>query len=317
MDKIVLDHVSYLYSAGTPFEQKALDDVSVSIRGGCITGIIGHTGSGKSTMMQLLNGLAKPMSGRVLLDGFDINSEVVDVFEEWKNLSEYASLSPRRAKKAMTAELKERRSKLCFRVGLVMQYPEYQLFEETVWRDIAYGPTNMGLSEEEIRERVAEAAKFTDIPEELLEKSPFDLSGGQKRRVALAGVIAMRPEVLVLDEPAAGLDPLGRRHIFNGIREYQRKTGSTVLIVSHSMEDMAKYSDDVIVMSNAKVLRHGSREEVFAHVEELSKTGLDIPQITQLCTVLRQSGMPIPEGIYTVEDATAALEALFGEGGAR
>ncbi len=317
MDKIVLDHVSYLYSAGTPFEQKALDDVSVSIRGGCITGIIGHTGSGKSTMMQLLNGLAKPMSGRVLLDGFDINSEVVDVFEEWKNLSEYASLSPRRAKKAMIAELKERRSKLCFRVGLVMQYPEYQLFEETVWRDIAYGPTNMGLSEEEIRERVAEAAKFTDIPEELLEKSPFDLSGGQKRRVALAGVIAMRPEVLVLDEPAAGLDPLGRRHIFNGIREYQRKTGSTVLIVSHSMEDMAKYSDDVIVMSNAKVLRHGSREEVFAHVEELSKTGLDIPQITQLCTVLRQSGMPIPEGIYTVEDATAALEALFGEGGAR
>lgn len=317
MDKIVLDHVSYLYSAGTPFEQKALDDVSVSIRGGCITGIIGHTGSGKSTMMQLLNGLAKPMSGRVLLDGFDINSEVVDVFEEWKNLSEYASLSPRRAKKAMIAELKERRSKLCFRVGLVMQYPEYQLFEETVWRDIAYGPTNMGLSEEEIRERVAEAAKFTDIPEELLEKSPFDLSGGQKRRVALAGVIAMRPEVLVLDEPAAGLDPLGRRHIFNGIREYQRKTGSTVLIVSHSMEDMANYSDDVIVMSNAKVLRHGSREEVFAHVEELSKTGLDIPQITQLCTVLRQSGMPIPEGIYTVEDATAALEALFGEGGAR
>ena len=315
MDKIVLDHVSYLYSAGTPFEQKALDDVSVSIRGGCITGIIGHTGSGKSTMMQLLNGLATPMSGRVLLDGFDINSDVADVFEEWKSLPAYASLSTRRAKKAIAAELKDRRRKLCFRVGLVMQYPEYQLFEETVWRDIAYGPTNMGLSEEEIRERVAEAAKFTDIPEELFEKSPFDLSGGQKRRVALAGVIAMRPEVLVLDEPAAGLDPLGRRHIFNGIREYQRKTGSTVLIVSHSMEDMAKYSDDVIVMSNAKVLRHGSREEVFAHVDELAKTGLDIPQITQLCTVLREGGMPIPEGIYTVDDATAALDALFREGG--
>jgi energy-coupling factor transport system ATP-binding protein len=198
-----------------------------------------------------------------------------------------------------------------------MQYPEYQLFDETVREDIAFAPKNMGLSQDEISERVEEAARYTGLTEDILSKSPFDLSGGQKRRVALAGVIAMRPEVLVLDEPAAGLDPLGRRHIFNGIREYQRKTGSTVLIVSHSMEDMAKYSDDVIVMSNAKVLRHGSREEVFAHVEELSKTGLDIPQITQLCTVLRQSGMPIPEGIYTVEDATAALEALFGEGGAR
>ena len=317
MDKIVLDHVSYLYSEGTPFEQKALDDVSVGIRGGCITGIIGHTGSGKSTMMQLLNGLAKPASGRVLLDGYDINSSVEDVFEKWKSFPEYASLSARKAKKAMAAELKARKRKLCFRVGLVMQYPEYQLFEETVWRDIAYGPTNMGLSEEEIRERVLEAARFTDIPEELLDKSPFDLSGGQKRRVALAGVIAMRPEVLVLDEPAAGLDPLGRSHIFNGIREYQRKTGSTVLIVSHSMEDMAKYSDDVIVMSNARLLRHGSREEVFAHVEELAKTGLDIPQITRLCTLLRESGMPIPEGIYTVDDAVEALGTLFGEGGTR
>ncbi len=317
MDKIVLDHVSYLYSEGTPFEQKALDDISVAIRGGCITGIIGHTGSGKSTMMQLLNGLAKPASGRVLLDGFDINAEVEDVFTEWKKLPEYASLSARKAKKAIAAELKDRKRKLCFRVGLVMQYPEYQLFEETVRRDIAYGPTNMGLSEEEISERVLEAARFTDIPEELLEKSPFDLSGGQKRRVALAGVIAMRPEVLVLDEPAAGLDPLGRSHIFNGIREYQRKTGSTVLIVSHSMEDMAKYSDDVIVMSNARILRHGARADVFAHVEELAKTGLDIPQITRLCTLLRESGMPIPEGIYTVDDAVEALGALFGEEGTR
>ena len=267
MDKIYLDHVSYVYSAGTPYEQVALDDVSVGIREGCITGIIGHTGSGKSTMMQMLNGLIKPGKGRVLLDGYDINSTVADVYDAWSERAEYASLSPRKRKQKMQAEIRERKSKLCFRVGLVMQYPEYQLFEETVYADIAFGPRNMGLSEDEIRARVLEAAAFCDLGEELLEKSPFDLSGGQKRRVALAGVIAMRPEVLVLDEPAAGLDPLGRTYIFNGIRAYQRKTGSTVLIVSHSMEDMARYSDDVIVLSGAHILRRGTREEVFAHVD--------------------------------------------------
>ncbi|MBE6589989.1 MAG: energy-coupling factor transporter ATPase [Ruminococcaceae bacterium] len=313
MDKICLEHVSYVYSAGTPFEQKALDDVTLGIRGGCITGIIGHTGSGKSTMMQLLNGLAKPSAGRVLLDGVDINADVDDVFEEWKGQPQYASLSRHKAKRAMTAELKKRKKELCFRVGLVMQYPEYQLFEETVYRDIAYGPQNMGLSEEEIRERVLEAADFTDIDEELLNKSPFDLSGGQKRRVALAGVMAMRPEVLVLDEPAAGLDPLGRTYIFGGIRDYQRRTGSTVLIVSHSMEDMAKYSDDVIVMANARVLRHGTREEVFAHVDELAESGLDIPQITRLMKLLRERGLPIPKNIYTVDEAVSYLKKLFGE----
>ena len=195
-----------------------------------------------------------------------------------------------------------------------MQYPEYQLFEETVYRDIAYGPQNMGLSEEEIRERVMEAAEFTDIDESLLEKSPFDLSGGQKRRVALAGIIAMRPEVLVLDEPAAGLDPLGRTCIFHRIREYQRKTGSTVLIVSHSMEDMARYCDDVIVMAKGQILLHGSREEVFAHVEELEETGLDIPQITHLTKLLRLRGIPIPKNIYTVEEALASLNRVFKEG---
>ncbi|MBQ8310574.1 MAG: energy-coupling factor transporter ATPase [Clostridia bacterium] len=317
MDKIILDHVSYIYSAGTPFEQKALDDICLGIRGGCITGIIGHTGSGKSTMMQMLNGLAKPTFGKVLLDGYDINSTMEDVFEEWRILPEYASLSDRKAKKAIGAEIKKRKAGLCFRVGLVMQYPEYQLFEETVFRDIAFGPRNMGLSEEEIRERVLEAAVFTDIGAELLDKSPFDLSGGQKRRVALAGVIAMRPEVLVLDEPAAGLDPLGRSFIFDGIRDYQRKTGSTVLIVSHSMEDMARYCDDVIVMSGARVLRKGSREEVFAHVEELARTGLDIPQITRVMASLRERGVPVPKNIYTVEEAVSALKAVFAEEGTK
>ena len=315
MNKIYLDHVSYVYSRGTPYEQVALDDVSVGIREGCITGIIGHTGSGKSTMMQMLNGLIKPDSGRVLLDGYDINSTVSDVYDAWSEREEYAALSPRKQKKKMQAEICERRSKLCFRVGLVMQYPEYQLFEETVYADIAFGPRNMGLDEVEIRTRVLEAAAFCDIGKELLEKSPFDLSGGQKRRVALAGVIAMRPEVLVLDEPAAGLDPLGRNHIFNGIRAYQRKTGSTVLIVSHSMEDMARYSDDVIVLSGAHILRQGTREEVFAHVEELAETGLDVPQITHLMRLLRERGIDAPKNIYTVAEATTALKKLFLRGG--
>ncbi len=315
MNKIYLDRVSYVYSKGTPYEQVALDDVSVGIREGCITGIIGHTGSGKSTMMQMLNGLIKPNAGRVLLDGYDINSTVTDVYNAWSEREEYKSLSPRKRKRKMQDEIRELRSKLCFRVGLVMQYPEYQLFEETVYADIAFGPRNMGLGEEEIRERVLEAAAFCDVGEELLEKSPFDLSGGQKRRVALAGVIAMRPEVLVLDEPAAGLDPLGRSYIFEGIRTYQRKTGSTVLIVSHSMEDMARYSDDVVVLSNAKVLRQGTREEVFAHVDQLAETGLDVPQITHLMRLLRQRGMQVPNNIYTVAEATEALKELFLMGG--
>ncbi len=317
MDKIYLDHVSYVYSRGTPYEQTALDDVSVGIRKGCITGIIGHTGSGKSTMMQLLNGLIKPDGGKVLLDGYDINSTVTDVYDAWSEREEYASLSPRKRKKKMQTEIRERRAKLCFRVGLVMQYPEYQLFEETVWADIAYGPKNMGLSEEEIRERVLEAAAFCDIDESLLQRSPFDLSGGQRRRVALAGIIAMRPEVLVLDEPAAGLDPLGRTYIFNGIRSYQQKTGSTVLIVSHSMEDMARYCDDVIVLSGAHILCQGSRKEVFAHVEELAETGLDVPQITHLMRLLREQGINVPKNVYTVDEATEALQHLFAKGGDR
>ena len=311
MDKIYLDHVSYVYSRGTPYEQVALDDVSVGIREGCITGIIGHTGSGKSTMMQMLNGLIKPHSGRVLLDGYDINSTVSDVYDAWSEREEYATLSPRKRKKKMQAEIRERKAKLCFRVGLVMQYPEYQLFEETVYADIAFGPRNMGLDEAEIRARVLEAAAFCDVGEELLNKSPFDLSGGQKRRVALAGVIAMRPEVLVLDEPAAGLDPAGRAEIFGGIRRYRDNTGATVLIVSHSMEDMAEYCDDIIVMHRGKVMLTGSKHEIFADSQKLIEAGLDIPQITRVMRLLAENGLDVNAAACTKEQALAELIRVF------
>ncbi len=315
MYKIELENVSYLYSKGTPFEHRALSDATVKIRRGCITGIIGHTGSGKSTMMQLLNGLTVPSEGRVLLDGYDINSDPKVVYEEWKTLPEYRNLSKSAAKKAIKREILQRRRMLCFRVGLVMQYPEYQLFEETVFKDIAYGPRNMELSEVEINARVLEAAAFTGIGQELLDKSPFDLSGGQKRRVALAGVIAMRPEVLVLDEPAAGLDPHGRDFIFDGIVNYQQATKSTVLIVSHSMEDMAKYCEDMIVMADSHIVASGSCREVFANVKQLSDIGLDIPQITRLMQMLKARGMDVPENVYTVEEAVRALRNLFGREG--
>ena len=312
MYKLYLDHVSYVYSAGMPFEHRALEDVTVGIREGCITGIIGHTGSGKSTMMQLFNGLATPTEGRVLLDGYDVNASFEDVFGEWRGQPPYEGLSKGRAKRAIKREIAARRRNLCFRVGLVMQYPEYQLFEESVYKDIAFGPRNMGLEEQEIDERVREAARFVGLDENLMEKSPFDLSGGQKRRVALAGVIAMRPEVLVLDEPAAGLDPQGRDFIFEGICEYQRATGSTVLIVSHSMEDMARYCDDMIVMADSRVIMNGDTESVFANVGELSDIGLDIPQITRLMQVLRERGFDVPENIYTVDAAVAAMKKILG-----
>lgn len=277
-----LEHIIYRYSAGTPFEVKALDDVTLDIRRGRITGLIGHTGSGKSTLVQLLNGLTRPEAGRVLLDGQDI----------WQDPKQIG--------------------KVRFRVGLVMQYPEYQLFEETVRADIAFGPRNMQLSGEEIAERVDEAAAFAGVDPSLMDKSPFDLSGGQKRRVAIAGIMAMRPEVLVLDEPAAGLDPQGRRDIFGGIRAYNRKTGSTVVIVSHSMEDMAQYCDDVAVMAHARLLMTGTRDEVFARADELEAVGLDIPVITKLSALLRQGGMPLDPGLYTLEAAEAALAQVFG-----
>lgn len=277
-----LEHITYRYSAGTPFEVKALDDVTLDIRRERITGLIGHTGSGKSTLVQLLNGLTRPEAGRVLLDGQDI----------WQDPKQIG--------------------KVRFRVGLVMQYPEYQLFEETVRADIAFGPRNMQLSGEEIAERVDEAAAFAGVDPSLMDKSPFDLSGGQKRRVAIAGIMAMRPEVLVLDEPAAGLDPQGRRDIFGGIRAYNRETGSTVVIVSHSMEDMAQYCDDVAVMAHAHLLMTGTRDEVFARADELEAVGLDIPVITKLSALLRQGGMPLDPGLYTLEAAEAALAQVFG-----
>lgn len=282
MNTLQLEHISYIYSADTPFEMRALDDVSLTIRGGTVTGLIGHTGSGKSTLVQLLNGLNRPSAGRVLLDGEDI----------WANPKEIA--------------------KLRYRVGLVMQYPEYQLFEETVRADIAYGPKNMGLPDSEIAERVIEAADFAGIPRAMLDKSPFDLSGGQKRRAAIAGIMAMRPEVLVLDEPAAGLDPQGRDEILGGIRAYREKSGSTVVIVSHSMEDMARYCDELIVMANAKLFMQGSCEEIFSHPEELASVGLDVPQITHVAQLLRSRGLPLPGSIYTVEQAVTALNALLG-----
>jgi energy-coupling factor transport system ATP-binding protein len=234
-------------------------------------------------MIQHLNGLLKPTSGQVLYKGQDIWSD------------------PKLTR--MTR----------FNVGLVFQYPEYQLFEETVFADIAYGPRNMKLSEEEVKERVYKAAAFAGVSPDLMEKSPFDLSGGQKRRVAIAGIMAMEPEVLVLDEPAAGLDPQGRHTIFQGIREYNRNTGCTVLIVSHSMEDMAQYCDDVVVMAHSKVLMAGDRDHVFDRADELEAVGLDIPQVTKLCQLLRRGGMPIPAGLYTVGAAEDALVQLFSE----
>ena len=281
--KIRLENITYYYGKGTPFEVKALDDVSLDIHAGKLTGIIGHTGSGKSTLVQLLNGLSRAGEGRVLLDGEDI----------WAKPKEIG--------------------KIRYRVGLVMQYPEYQLFEETVFDDIAYGPRNMGLSEEEVRERVMESASFAGVHTDRMEKSPFDLSGGQKRRVAIAGIMAMRPEVLVLDEPAAGLDPQGRHTIFQGIREYNRNTGCTVLIVSHSMEDMAQYCDDVVVMAHSEVLMAGDRDYVFSRADELEAVGLDIPQVTKLCQLLRKGGMPMPAGLYTVSAAEDALTKIFSD----
>ncbi len=313
MEKIVLEHVSFVYSPGTPFEKKALDDVSLGIQANRITGIIGHTGSGKSTMMQLLNGLAKPTEGKIYLDGYDINSRPEDVLEEWRGLPEYRVLTKGAAKKAVKREVQKRRRELCFRVGLVMQYPEYQLFEETVYQDIAYGPKNRGLSAQEVDARVRMAAAFTGVESDWLDKSPFDLSGGQKRRVAIAGVIAMQPEVLVLDEPAAGLDPQGRAQIFDEICAYQRQTASTVLIVSHSMEDMAQYCDDVVVLAGARVILKGNREEVFSHVDMLEQVGLDIPQITQLVRLLRRRGADMPENIYTVDRAVEVLRNTFAQ----
>ena len=282
MSKLTVENVSFVYSAGTPFEVRALDGVSVNIESNRITGIIGHTGSGKSTLVQMFNGLIRPTEGKILLDGEDI----------WADPKKISAIR--------------------YRVGLVMQYPEYQLFEETVEADIAYGPKNMGLDEAEIAKRVIESAKFVGLDEESLKKSPFDLSGGQKRRAAIAGIMAMRPEVLVLDEPSAGLDPAGKKSIFEGIQKYAEATGAAVIIVSHSMDDMAKYCEDIIVMSHSRVAMTGKRNEIFSRGDELEAIGLGVPQMTYLVRLLAQKGINLPQDIFTVDDAEAAITELFG-----
>ena len=282
--KIEVKGVSYLYGKGTPFEKLALDNVDISFETGKITGLIGHTGSGKSTLVNLLNGLYKPMSGDVLLDGKSI----------WEKPSEIA--------------------KVRFRVGLVMQYPEYQLFDKTVRDDIAFAPRNQGLSESEINERVLEAIKFTGISEDMLDKSPFELSGGQKRRVAIAGILAMRPEVLVLDEPAAGLDPRGRREILGGLSKYVKESGITLILVSHSMEDMAYYCDNVVVMNGAQVFASGTVSEIFARADELESIGLDIPVISKIAIRLIERGVALDGELYTVSGVKAAVKKLIGGG---
>ena len=283
---IEVKNVSFVYSVGTPFETVALKNVNAHFQKGKITGLIGHTGSGKSTLVQLLNGLERPTSGQILLDGKDI----------WEKPKEI--------------------SKLRFRVGLVMQYPEYQLFDETVEKDIGFGPRNMKLTTEEIGIRVREAMASVGLSVDLLEKSPFDLSGGQKRRVAIAGVLAMRPEVLILDEPAAGLDPRGRKEILGSLRDYQRKNNATVILVSHSMEDMALYCDDVIVMNGAEVLTHGTSSEVFSQASLLTSVGLDAPQISKIAEQLMKMGIPLSGDIYTVRGVRDAILRYLGrEGG--
>ena len=272
-------NLTYIYSAGTPFEHKALDDISFSVERGEFIGIIGHTGSGKSTLMQQLNGLLKPTSGTVLLDGQDIWSD-----------------------KKLTRQAR-------FRVGLVFQYPEYQLFEETVYKDIAFGPKNMGLSPEEVDRRVREAAGFVGLTEQQLEVSPFDLSGGQKRRVAIAGVIAMEPEVLILDEPTAGLDPVGRSEILGNIQSYRKAKNATIMMVSHSMEDVARLTDRLLVMNGSKLAMDAPPAQVFTHAEELTQMGLNIPQVTQVFLELKKLGLDV-KNIYTIDQAAAEIKRL-------
>ena len=281
MDEIIrVENLTHTYSRGTPFEHSAVQHMELSIYRGELLGVIGHTGSGKSTLIQHLNGLLRPTEGRILLDGTDI----------W-------------------AEPKKIRD-VRFRVGLVFQYPEYQLFEETIYKDIAFGPKNMGLSETEVDARVRQAARLVGLSEELLSKSPFALSGGQKRRVAIAGVIAMEPEVLVLDEPSAGLDPRGREELLSHIRDYHREKGNTVVLVSHSMEEIARNADRIVVLAHGRALMSGTPREVFAHGKELLRAGLDVPQVTRIAMELRHRGLPIDASVYTTEELASALLAL-------
>ena len=277
MAEIIVEQLRHVYSAGTPFEVAAIEDIDLTIPQGQLVGIIGHTGSGKSTFIQHMNALLAPSAGKVSCGGQDINE---------------SKLSRRDVK---------------HQVGLVFQYPEYQLFEETVYKDIAFGPKNMKLSQEEIDQRVREAAGFVGVEEELFDKSPLELSGGQKRRIAIAGVIAMRPGVLILDEPTAGLDPAGCRQILDNICAYREKTGATVIIVSHNMDDVARIAERIIVFSHGRVVMDGSAGEVFSRAEELIDIGLDVPHATELAMALKKQGLPLPEGIYTHEQLLSAV----------
>lgn len=286
MSKVLeLKNLSYVYGTGTPFEKTAVNNVSLSIEKGEFIGIMGHTGSGKSTLVQMLNGLMKPTSGQVLLDGEDI----------WANPKDIR--------------------KIRFKVGMVFQYPEYQLFEETVAKDIAFGPTNMGKSGAELEKAVNDAARFTGLKDELLEKSPFDLSGGEKRRAAIAGVIAMNPEVLVLDEPTAGLDPMGRDVLLSQIVQYHKERENTVILVSHSMEDIARVADKIIVMNKSNLVMFDKTKEVFSKGRELEKIGLRVPQITKIMLELREKGFNVPEGILTVDEAMDCISSLLDKEG--
>ncbi len=281
MEPIIrVENLVHTYGEGTPFCRSAVDGISLDIYPGEFLGVIGHTGSGKSTLIQHLNGLLKPTAGRVLFHGKDI----------WED----------------TKKIREVR----FRVGLVFQYPEYQLFEETVRKDISFGPKNMGLDEAEITRRVERAAAFAGLAPELLDQSPFDLSGGQKRRVAIAGVIAMEPEVLILDEPSAGLDPAGRSSLLQNIRDYHRSTGGTVVLVSHSMDEIAENVDRIAVLSDAGVVMSGTPQEVFSRSEELEAVGLTVPQVTKVAMELRRRGVAVDASVYTVEDLYRSLTAL-------
>lgn len=285
MSIIKTEHLTYQYSTGTPFQKTALDDINLEIEEGEFVGVIGHTGSGKSTLVQHFNGLVKPTSGSVWIDGENIWGEGVKIRD------------------------------VRFKAGLVFQYPEYQLFEESVYKDIAFGPKNMKLDEGEIDKRVREAAAFVGLKEHHLEKSPFELSGGQKRRVAIAGVLAMRPKLLILDEPTAGLDPKGRDRILGQIREYHEQEKNTVLLVSHSMEDVAKYCRKLLVMNQAKIFMYDDVETVFSHVEEIRRMGLSVPQISRIFMGLAADGYPVPNNVYTVEYAKKALIKVIEKGG--
>lgn len=285
MSVIRTENLTYTYSQGTPFEKTAVKDVNIEIEEGELVGIIGHTGSGKSTLIQHLNGLIKPTSGKIFIDGVDIHGKDI--------------------------KLRDVR----FKVGLVFQYPEYQIFEETVYKDIAFGPTNMGLDEGEIDKRVRETAKLVGIDDSLLNKSPFELSGGQKRRVAIAGVMAMRPKVLILDEPTAGLDPRGREMILGQIKHYHEETGSTVLLVSHSMEDVARFAQKILVMNKGEVFCYDTPPAVFARADEIAAIGLSVPQITKVFSMLRSRGIDIRGDVYTIEFAMKTINEYLAAKG--